>query len=233
MGSGSSTLTDAGEERMLRHRLVEIIGIATYAAGTLVHGAWLHGTVAWRDPTHLAVAASALLAGWVLSDFTSGFVHWLGDTFGSVDMPVLGDAFIKPFREHHYDPKDITRHDFVETNGNNCLIAVGFLSVPILALHQTSDAVWSVWLQAVLWTLGLATFMTNQIHSWAHADEVPRWVAGMQRLGVFMSPEHHAVHHQAPYDTYFCITCGWLNPILARMRFFERLERFIRIWVDK
>jgi len=40
----------------------------------------------------------ALLLGWLVADLFSGLVHWALDSFGSVRTPLLGRAFIRPFR---------------------------------------------------------------------------------------------------------------------------------------
>lgn len=73
--------------------------------------------LAVRPWVFLLMLAGSILCGYLLSDFVSGFVHFLGDTFGNRCTPILGKMFIEPFRLHHTDPKGITRHDFIESNG--------------------------------------------------------------------------------------------------------------------
>jgi ubiquitin-conjugating enzyme E2 variant len=76
-------------------------------------------------------------------------------------------------------------------------------------------------------SLSLWVFLTNQIHKWAHQDERPRIVTLLQRMHLILPPVHHSAHHAAPYDRAYCITTGWLNPVLRHLRFFRRAEALI------
>jgi ubiquitin-conjugating enzyme E2 variant len=185
--------------------------------------------LAFRD-THFWVLVGASALGFLLADFVSGFVHWMADTWGSTEMPVLGKALIRPFREHHVDPKAMTRHDYIETNGANCLISI---PVAVMTLLIPLDV--EGWVTPALFTavsLGSMIFwvmMTNQIHKWSHLDpeQTPGPLRWAQRMHLVLPPTHHDRHHTAPFDTYYCITTGWLNWPLHKLGFFRALERLL------
>jgi ubiquitin-conjugating enzyme E2 variant len=179
----------------------------------------------WGNP-HMGpwLVLSAVLLGYLAADFVSGFVHWMGDTWGSTDMPVLGKAFIRPFREHHVDEKAITRHDFVETNGNNCLVS---LPVAGLALALPHSSAWWVFISAFMGAMIFWVMATNQFHKWSHMEEPSAFVGFLQRIHLVLPPDHHRVHHTAPFNKYYCITVGWLNWPLSAIHFFPLAERLI------
>jgi ubiquitin-conjugating enzyme E2 variant len=201
-------------------RRFEIGSIVLY---TLAMG-WLALRISPRAFSAPWLALCAFMVGFVLADFVSGFVHWAADTWGTPEWPLLGQTLIRPFREHHVDQKEITRHDFIETNGNNCFISV--VPTVVAALLPRSGAIW-FFIAATTFSLSLAILGTNQFHKWAHMDAPPAPARLLQRLGLILAPEHHAVHHSAPYAKYYCITVGWLNEALFRLRFFQTLERVI------
>ncbi len=198
-------------------RRFEIASIFTFAAAMI----WLALRIAAGVRASPWLAMCAFMVGFVAADFVSGFVHWAADTWGTPEWPVIGKALIRPFREHHVDEKEITRHDFVETNGNNCFIsiapAVGAALLP---------ASW-FFLAAMTFALCFAIFGTNQFHKWSHMDEPPAAVRLLQKANLILPPDHHAIHHSPPYAKYYCITVGWLNEALYRVRFFQALERIV------
>jgi ubiquitin-conjugating enzyme E2 variant len=202
-------------------RRFEISSIVIYAGAM----AWLLFRLAGPVFEVPLLAASAFMLGFVAADFTSGIVHWLADTWGSVDLPFVGPALIRPFREHHVDPEAITRHDFIETNGNNCFICIP--PVTLTAALVSFDSWQGVFGGVVVFSLCLWIFCTNQFHKWSHSDDPPRVVVALQRLSLVLPRDHHAVHHGAPFATYYCITVGWLNEPLHRLGFFRGLERMV------
>uniref|UniRef100_A0A8C7C428 Plasmanylethanolamine desaturase 1 n=1 Tax=Oncorhynchus kisutch TaxID=8019 RepID=A0A8C7C428_ONCKI len=121
--------------------------------------------------------------GIVMADFASGMVHWGADTWSSVDIP----PFICPFRENHIDPTAITRHNFIETNGNNCMLTI----LPLAHMSVT---------------------LTNQIHKWSHSYfGLPRWVMLLQDCHLVLPQKHHRIQHVSNHETYYCITTGTIR----------------------
>jgi ubiquitin-conjugating enzyme E2 variant len=198
-------------------RRFEIASIALF----VVTMGWLLSEIAPFIARTPFLGAAAFMVGFVAADFLSGFVHWSADTWGTPDWPIIGKALIRPFREHHVDPKEITRHGFVETNGNNCFISIPAAAGAALLPDGTG---WS-FLAAMTFGVCLAILGTNQFHKWAHMDAPPRLVRLLQRANLILPPDHHVIHHTAPYAKYYCITVGWLNEALFRLRFFQTLEK--------
>ena len=201
-------------------RRFEVASIAAYAVAMT----WLAVRIAPAAAHARWLVLSALMAGYVVADLVSGLVHWAADTWGTPDVPVVGRALIRPFREHHVDQKEITRHDFIETNGNNCFISIGPVALASLLPMRSAPALFAA---ALVLSMCFFVLCTNQFHKWAHLDAPPPVIDWMQRMHLILPRDHHAVHHTAPYAKYYCITVGWLNEALYRVRFFQGLERMV------
>ena len=171
----------------------------------------------------IAVVA-ACAAGLLMADWFSGLVHWTFDRFGTEHTPFFGQNFIKAFRFHHTDPKDITLHGFLATNGPTSLATL--LPLILLNLMPIEGAHPVVVFVVVSFTVtAVFTIVTNQFHKWAHTPTPPPAAAWLQKHGLILGREHHAIHHTWPHESYFCITTGWMNPLLTRTDFWGRLER--------
>jgi plasmanylethanolamine desaturase len=185
------------------------------------------GIALWKARLWWALVAGPV-AGYLMADFASGTVHWFGDTFYEENTPLLGPLLIRTFREHHRDPESITRHGFLEVNGCNCLGLIPMLLFEWWLSAKYPDSTPALLCQAFLVTFVVAVFGTNQFHKWAHARRVPAIVAWLQRRNLILSPTMHQRHHRGGFKRSYCITTGWMNTVLDRIRFFPAMEKAIR-----
>jgi ubiquitin-conjugating enzyme E2 variant len=170
----------------------------------------------WDWPTLLMIFLG--LAG---ADFVSGVVHWAGDTWGTEQTPVIGWRFVRPFRFHHAYPLDMLKSNFFATNGDTVLGAAPLLLFPLVL---PLEPVWWLRLGVCVWAMGVFGMWTSQFHLWAHMKKPPLVARVLQRCRLILSARHHQRHHKSPFQINYCITTGWCNPLLARIRFFPAME---------
>ena len=204
------------------HRVIEIVAVVLFVGfGAAFAVQVTGGLLGSLDVATAVMTVLAVFSAVVAADFASGLVHALCDNLGSVDTPIVGQKFIRSFREHHTDPLDMTRGDFIRVNADNFLICLPIL-IPV-----------TIWLDVEGHPF-LATFLvsmmgfvvvTNQIHKWAHTADVPRPIRWAQAHRLILSPEHHRVHHTPPYDSHYCITSGITNRFLTGIGFWPALMR--------
>jgi len=174
----------------------------------------------------LWVVAFACALSMILADLFSGLIHWGADTWGTLDTPFVGKTFIRSFREHHVDPYRITHHDVIETNGDNCMATVpALILVSFVTIRKGNDA--DLFIVSFLTILCIWVSFTNQIHKWAHTRKPSALIGILQQVRFVLSRKDHQVHHHTPFDRYYCITTGWLNPLLGSIAFWKRMENMI------
>ena len=207
----------------LSHRMYELVGMGA----TVVTAVWLASRVLGNARLHLWWLPVAMALGMMGADLVSGVVHWLFDTWGSVDTPVVGALAIRTFRQHHIDPKAMLHHDFIETNGHNFALALTLTLGGLWVLRMPGPSDRALFCAAFLLMMAVFVSLTSQIHKWAHMPTPPSLIVPLQRLGLLLSPGHHEAHHNAPHATNYCITVGWMDGALRHSRFFSRVERVI------
>lgn len=181
--------------------------------------AFLASVVILITKTPLRLSSFAILFGllaltWLLADVVSWVVHLTADKKFELDTPVFG-AMIRPFREHHVDPQEMTRLPISKTLGVPALVGSPLqIAVGILAFTGTGS-VWLLWFFTLLfgWTVA-----TNLFHRWAHMAHPPLWIRLLQQGGIILPPSRHKLHHQT-HNKSFAITSGITNKLWDKLFF--------------
>lgn len=154
-----------------------------------------------------------ILLAIISAELVGGLFHWWEDRYGNPDWPILGKMIIQPNIEHHRNPSGMCQQTYWFRNRDTifvCLIgALFFHSLPAL----------------VFWAL---LSQMNEFHNWTHKKSCP-YVRFFQQWGILQSPKHHKIHHEKPFDKNYCVMTNYMNPLLAKLKFWDRLEWLIHI----
>ena len=199
------------------HLKLQWLGLISCTAAST----WLLGRIILEltQPGAVWLITASAICAFYCSDLLSGIVHWAFDRYGTENIPVLGPNIIKSFRDHHKNPQGICGHNFLETNGDNCIVCLPLLVVGLI-LDPTDQLFWV----SLFFCTSIGGILTNQFHSWAHEENPPNIAIFLQKTGLILSPEHHEKHHSGEYDSNYCITNGRMNPLVERTRIFQHFE---------
>lgn len=154
-----------------------------------------------------------------LADLIAGAIHWIEDAYFNEDTPIIGPLFIRPNIVHHHLPRYFTKLSWWDSSKDLLLFGVALIATAWWFHFLT----WHVWLFAVL------SVNANHIHKCAHQTraENGRLISWLQDLRILQTPRHHGLHHSDPKNTYYCPITNFVNPVLEKIAFWERLEKVI------
>ncbi len=154
------------------------------------------------------------------ADAITGLAHWLEDSYGREDMPLVGRTVIAHNREHHARPRSFLSHGIWRSIDLQVAIAA-----PVLA------ALWFAgWLTPCVALVIVLLVAANIIHRWAHSTpkENGRFITALQRLRLVQDRKHHGLHHGRGPGRHYCAITPWLDPALDRVGFWRWLERLVQ-----
>jgi plasmanylethanolamine desaturase len=168
----------------------------------------------------LILAQIVLIVG--LADLVAGLVHWAEDAYFTPETPVLGSLVIKPNIVHHHFPRYFTQLSWWQSSWQ--LLLIGGL---VLALA------WPLgWLSWQLLLFVAVSVNANEVHKMAHRTraENGRLISKLQDWRILQTARHHGVHHTDPKNTYYCPVTNYVNPLLERLDFWNRLEKVVEFF---
>lgn len=155
-----------------------------------------------------------LALAWIFAELISGIFHWWEDRYGNPNWPIIGKTIIQQNILHHKNPYAFCKDTYWSRNGSILIVSAVILSVAIY---------FNIWFM-ILGSLWLS--QSNEIHAATHRRN-NRIVRFLQKIGVMQSHKQHAIHHKRPFDKYYCVLTNYMNPILSKIKFWDRLENVV------
>lgn len=199
---------------------------------SLAANLWFAGAPDWRW-------IPAAFAAWYLADLLSGLTHMYMDyrpcTAGmgldrvfryegsresdeyirlrdSVWAKIsLFERLVYDFKNHHPRPDALGRRSFLVQIGSTILFAA--LPASILLNILCFAIAMPGWLIAGTIVLIVGGTLAQYFHGTLHRPENPWIVNAMRRIGLLMTPQAHALHHQTLRRD-FATNTGWSNPLV-------------------
>jgi hypothetical protein len=199
---------------------------------SLLLNLWLAGVPDWRW-------IPAALGAWYAADLLSGLTHMYMDyrpctpgigldrmfhysgsreseeylALRSQVLPRISafERLVYDFKNHHPRPEALGRRPFLVQIGSTIM----FASLPFsIMLNLTSYAFGLPgWLIAGAVVLTIGGTFAQYFHGTLHRSENPWIVRAMRRVGLLMTPEAHALHHETLRRD-FATNTGWSNPLV-------------------
>lgn len=155
-----------------------------------------------------------ILLAIILADFLTGLFHWWEDRYGNPAWPIIGHLVIIPNIEHHKYPRKFTQGNYWTRNYTAL--------VPSLLL----SSIFYYYNQYFISLVFLISSQSNELHCWEHM-KTNKYIRWLQKYKIIQSVKGHAVHHNRPYDTNYCVITTVVNPILGIISFWFLLEQTI------
>jgi hypothetical protein len=193
---------------------------------------WFAGVPDWRW-------IAAALAGWYAADLMSGLTHMymdyrpctpgiglrrMFDYEGSREsdeylalrdrvLPRISpfERLVYDFKNHHPRPEALGRRAFLVQIGSTIL----FFSLPVSILLNLICVAAPLpgWMVFGLAVLTIGGTLAQYFHGTLHRMDNPWIVHAMRRVGLLMTPEAHALHHETLRRD-FATNTGWSNPLV-------------------
>ena len=199
---------------------------------SLTANLWFAGAPDWRW-------IPAAFAAWYLADLLSGLTHMYMDyrpcTPGigldrvfhyegsreSDEYVALREAvwakispferLVYDFKNHHPRPEALGRRPFLVQIGSTIIFAALPASILLNLLCLTTAV--PGWLIAGIIVLIIGGTLAQYFHGTLHRADNPWIVRAMRNVGLLMTPEAHALHHETLRRD-FATNTGWSNPLV-------------------